>query len=383
MNREQITKRRGIMIILDVKLDNIYAFKKFHLNLTYPKKIIGSNIENEHLINHPNFRYKKVNVIMGANASGKTTLGKALMKIFNFIHRKNYETITSIISDNGKEASFSLDMVFDEVNLYRIVCVVTPAEDGVYSSDNIKVTVQKEPIKAKDNYEMCTARMTSSEIKSDENYINELEKLPHLDWMFRYPEYSDYTLNFDEDDEMFPVILEKVLKALDISIHRVTKSQDVNNAYIIRLENKSIILQSGERLKTELLSSGTIAGIQISEIVSSIIQGKNTFYYCDEKFTHIQSDMEKAIFSLMVSSLKDNSQLFFTTHNTNILDMNLPKHSFTFLRKNPNVNDCVIESVNASSFLKRNTDSLKNAVENDLFCIAPSVDEILNISDLI
>lgn len=35
----------------------------------------------------------------------------------------------------------------------------------------------------------------------------------------------------------------------------------------------------------------------------------------------------------MIDLLRPNGQLFFTTHNADILDMNLPKHSFTFLRK--------------------------------------------------
>ena len=52
------------MVVLDVRLHNIYAFKNFHMNLTYPKKIVGSSIAEEHLAGHPNFRYKKVNIIM-------------------------------------------------------------------------------------------------------------------------------------------------------------------------------------------------------------------------------------------------------------------------------------------------------------------------------
>ena len=62
--------------------------------------------------------------------------------------------------------------------------------------------------------------------------------------------------------------------------------------------------------------------------------------------------------------------------------MNLPKHSFTFLRKDVSNSDCPIESIDASSLLKRNTDSLKNAVENDLFSCAPAVDLIYAIADL-
>ena len=76
------------MIVLNVHLDNLYAFKNFNANFTYPKKIVGSTIEDETLPNRENFRYKKVNIFFGANASGKTTFGRILMKIFNFIEKK-------------------------------------------------------------------------------------------------------------------------------------------------------------------------------------------------------------------------------------------------------------------------------------------------------
>ena len=41
-----------------------------------------------------------------------------------------------------------------------------------------------------------------------------------------------------------------------------------------------------------------------------------------------------------------------------------------------------VECVSASSLLKRNTDSLKHAVENDLFSVAPATDQIYEITDL-
>ena len=84
----------------------------------------------------------------------------------------------------------------------------------------------------------------------------------------------------------------------------------------------------------------------------------------------------------MIEGLRANDQLFFTSHNTDILDMNLPKHSFTFLHKDMNDAECPISCISASQVLKRNTDSLKNAVENDMFACAPSVDLIYAIGDL-
>lgn len=80
----------------------------------------------------------------------------------------------------------------------------------------------------------------------------------------------------------------------------------------------------------------------------------------------MSSYIEKEILSLMIN------ELFFTTHNLDILDLPLCKHSFNFLKKD----DQGICIVNAATYLKKNTDSLRNAVDNDLFSVAPRLDEI-------
>ena len=117
-------------------------------------------------------------------------------------------------------------------------------------------------------------------------------------------------------------------------------------------------------------------------VVSSLLQGFNTFFFFFEKFSYIHSDIEKAVLSLMIDSIRPNEQLFFTTHNTDILDMNLPKHTFTFLRKTLEGDEHLISCVSASSLLKRSSDSLKNAVENDMFSTSPMVDLIYAIGGL-
>ena len=99
--------------------------------------------------------------------------------------------------------------------------------------------------------------------------------------------------------------------------------------------------------------------------------GKECFYYCDEHFSFIQSDIEQRIFGLMLCRLKGNEQLIFTTHNTDMLDLNLPKHSFAFLRKTEEDGNYHINVTYASDILKRNTDSVRNAVENDMFQSLP------------
>ena len=381
MKSEEINNRRDIMVVLDVRLDNFYAFKNFHMNLTYPKKIVGSCIKEEHLANRPNFRYKKVNIIMGANASGKTTFGRMLMTIFNFLDRKNYEFLTEAVCNRDKEASFVLDMAAKSNTFYRITCVITPCEGEKYSAENIRLDIRKENILAKDSYESCVKRLEAAENLSDKNYVNELDKIERLDWFFEYPEDTNRILQLPDRDEQFRFVLENILKALDPSIQSVEVSNEAEKTYMIRLQGKTVILQDGERFTTNNLSSGTKAGVEVARVVAALIQGHYSFYYCDEKFPYIHSEIEKAILSLMIEYLKSGDQLFFTTHNTDILEMNLPKHSFTFLRKDMDDLECPISCIEASSMLKRSTDSLKNAVENDLFSSTPSVDLIYAIAD--
>ena len=370
------------MVVLDVKLNNFYAFNSFHMNLTYPKKIVDSSIEEEHLPSRPYFRYKKVNVLLGSNASGKTTFGLVLMKIFNFMARKNYDFIIDAINEKEKEASFVLDLASNDNIFYRVNCVIDPSLDGFYSMENIHVEVRNVYINSRDSYESCVKKIENLEFTPEDNYISELEKMGKLSWLFNYPTDNKIVPRLPDKDERFRFILESVLKTLDPSIKEVKISQDVDCGYVIQFPRESLVVQSEQVLETELLSSGTKSGISIAFIISSLIRMRNRFYYCDEKFSYISTDIEKSVLSLMIDLIKSGEQLFFTTHNTDILDMDLPKHSFTFLRKDMNNTEKPITCIEASSLLKRNTDSLRNAVENDMFSTSPDLDLIYSISDI-
>ena len=73
----------------------------------------------------------------------------------------------------------------------------------------------------------------------------------------------------------------------------------------------------------------------------------------------------------MLDRIGDDEQLIFTTHNTDMLDLNLPKHSYVFLRKHLEKGVYQVSTVSASDVLKRNSDSLRYAVENDVFASLP------------
>ncbi len=369
------------MIVMDVRIDNFFLFKNFHMNMSYPKKIVDSSIEDEFLEGRSNFRYKKVNILMGANATGKTSFGRFLMRVFNFMDKKQFERITECISNMQREASFTMDFVTDEFVLYRIHTLIAPKSGEKYVSSDVDVTVKKVEINKKDSYESCCKKLELLTEKKADNYIVELEKIKGLSWLFEYPSDSQnqYKIHTSKNGELYLHILEYTLKALDPAILKVDKIDTVDNSYVIRMENKSIIMQEGKTIDSDILSSGTKAGIAIAGVLASIINGDNGFYYCDEKFSYIHSEIEKAFLAVMIQSLHRNDQLFFTTHNMDILDLELPKHSFSFLKKNVNNCEEPLTCIYASDFLKRSTDSLRNAVDNDLFSVAPSVDLVYDI----
>lgn len=378
---KKYTKEDKTMIIMDLKIDNFFAFRNFHMNMSYPKKIVNSYIEDEFLAGRSNFRYKKVNILMGANASGKTSIGKMLMKIFNFISKMQDSYLISVICDHTKDASFSMDFVVQDYRMYRLDVKIEPAKEE-NDLKTVWACTRYVDILEKDSYETCVKKIEQIPLELKSIYAEELQKIERMGWLFSYPEdISSGIVNCSKNDK-YPIVLDYTLRALDPSVEAVEKIDMVENTYVIRMKNQDLVIQDGQVVKNNILSSGTKAGIDIAKMLAAIVNGDNGFYYCDEKFSYVHSDVEKAFLSVMISSLKENDQLFFTTHNTDVLDLQLPKHAFTFLKKDIYDEETPIKCVSASDFLKRNTDSLRKAVENDLFAIAPNLELIYEIEDI-
>ena len=105
MYYEEIVWEGRKMIVMNVEMDNFFAFRNFRMNMSYPKKIVDSSIKGEFLQGRSNFRYKKVNILMGANATGKTSFGRFLMAVFNFMDTKQFEK-------SQKSLTIQLKMLF-------------------------------------------------------------------------------------------------------------------------------------------------------------------------------------------------------------------------------------------------------------------------------
>lgn len=350
------------MIIMDVKLNHVYGFDDFRLNFTYPRKLSVSLIGEENLEGRERFRYKKAVILMGNNATGKTSLGKALLKIFSSIKEAN-EAILRDLNSGEFPAEFQVDFVNEGYVLHRL--------SGVIEGESVNIGYFSAEIGEMDSYEMTVEKFIDRTEEISDNFKKLKKAIGKLEFRFAYPEIETALRVSEIKKTALLKTLRAVIGTLDPTLTYVSIAKDLKDSFVIRHRGEEIIIQEGRLLNKELLSSGTAEGIDVAVFLASMLSDRSCFYYCDEHFSYIQSDIEKRIFGLMVERLGRNEQLVFTTHNTDMLNLNLPKHTFAFLRKQIEDGEYKVSVVFASDILKRNTDSVKCAMENDVFASLP------------
>ena len=351
------------MILLNIKLDNIYGFFQFEIGFSYPKNIASSIVENEFLPDRPNFRYRKVIVLMGANAAGKGCLGKALQYIMDFINTGDTSVLGSL-PVSGETGSFSIDFVNERYVLHRIEVQIIAANTGhtynvKYSNAEIALT---------DSYESCSKKLVQVDFVS----IANLKKyVGNLDYTFSDLETNLASKILGIDQQIVLRVLKAVLGTLDPSLQDVFISNDLRNTFIVRRGHEEIIIQKGKLLNGDTLLRGTVDGVNIAFFLAHLMVERSGLYYCDGLFSNIESSVECKIFAFMLEYLERDGQMIFTSHNTDLLDLNLPKHSFAFLRREYKLEN-IGRAVYASDLLKQSTDFVRCAFKSDKFAALPN-----------
>ena len=350
------------MIVLNAKLNRIYGFDDFEVDFTYPKKVVGSLIEDEFLEGRERFRYKKAVILMGTNATGKTSFGKALLRIFEFVQTANIARLQELRT-GSEDAGFQVDFVNGGYILHRLC--------GVIGEENVRINYFTAEIGKNDSYEITVKKLVDRTSETANNYSALKKLIGPLNFRFAYPEIEPSLRLGGINRNSLLKTLRAVIGTLDPTLTDVSIAKDLKDSFIIRRRGTEIIIQDGKLLNREALSSGTAEGVDVAVFLAAMLEKNGSFYYCDEHFSYIQSDIEKRIFGLMLERLGKNEQLIFTTHNTDMLDLNLPKHTFAFLKKECSDGEYKVSVTFASDLLKRNTDSVRCALENDMFGSLP------------
>jgi hypothetical protein len=390
------------MAFTRLKIDNLFCFDNTELNLSFSRPPVHSSLDSEFIDGYEKFYYKKVCILSGANASGKTSLGRVLFSIQQFVSNNSFSTHYLRITDKNKPAYIEADFFQSHSgNLYRVSFLLSESEKKSITLN--KTTVAAIALRKNDSCASATKRLNkvwsegvlsltgstryfSSEALSPVGFDEACKK---EDFFFGY----HYALSENEESgsklsKLSTEALFAVLKTFDHTIKSVSElttkdgdSEPELQGYSISFHNndKVILDLEGDITNKERLSRGTYEAVKISHLLASVIADKESdigfeekgsgIYFLDEKMAFTHTELEKTIITLIISKLCRYGQFFYTTHNYDVLSLDLPAHSFTFTKKH----NGVTKFIEATEIYKKNDRSLLTYVKNDCFGTVPDV----------
>lgn len=378
------------MIFTKIYIDNLYSFHDCEIDLSLKGNVGRSTIPHEHLKGHEKFRFRKVCIISGANASGKTALGKVLCNIQNLWERdkahvklKILSDILEAISDKNKKGKIEVEFVTslkDKYYLNYLKIEIKPNE-RIFDIISNSVLSSKVEIKTDDNIHSAREKLKNKEKEKNPLKLGTLPKLEEESswWIYILSRNSDNNLLSELMDKE---ILERILFDMDSSIISVENIKNDEFRIIFNNGDKLLIDSKGVTDR-DRLSSGTYDSLDIAILLSVIVKHKKEddknkktthTYFIDEKMSRVHSELEINILNLMIDKLPHNAQLFYTTHNYDVLEMNLPLHSFLFMGKKQG--KTIIVQPEKNEIIRKNKKNLLYFLKNDFFSILPETDRI-------
>lgn len=385
------------MIFYEIRLNDIFQFKDFSLDLTYARDSKYSPIEQAHT-KYPNLKYKKFAVLLGANASGKTTLGKALCIIQNFLSGKDISNFSfanlKSAFEKGINKKIHIESTFSTyANMYRLSVEIT--QNGIVSEIWKKVSLknlsylkhkkeldESEPIYSKSNFD--TTSFVSYFLTSKENIEFRNEIQTSIGFIYTFSG-SDINL-IDESIGLDVNYLKKIMMSFDSSIVDVSDSTEVIGNRIIHFNNghKEIILKNGKLSdeSSSVLSTGTKEGIMLAYMIYALYKGAYHTLYIDEKMSHAHSEIEEQVIQILISLVnKIDGQVFITSHNSDLLDLNIPNYNFMLFKKDRD--GFIRKVIEPEKVVKHQNRKLRRIVEDDVFSTAPILDSLIDLHDIL
>lgn len=378
------------MVILKIACDNMYMFKDFSIDFTYKRQVKHSLSASDALFDGSKIKVRKNIVIMGGNATGKTTFGKLMCIIANYIYRGQvngeFFNLLDIPFDKGKKSKFSVEfyckgkVYFLEVEFmgYDLVYEKLRCCD-VYKTYNIDTLRKKLALGREISSYECDANTQSI---SDTVLISQfffhtsdeaLEIKNGFAFRFQMTEVNIHSFKeFSTPNEIG--LLNEFLPKIDNSVTGVgallDESGKPTDSYQIKFRNGSyLVVPDGDLSKCgNRLSYGTHEAIVFFNVLLEIQKIREGCFYIDEKLAHIHSELEGYLIRKAFIVKPSASQVFFTTHNIDIFQINIPANAFIFFKRNEHGFN---EAIFPSEIMNKNDRNLSTYYENDYFGVLP------------
>lgn len=383
------------MIFYEIKLDDLFQFKNFSIDFTYSRESKFSPIPQVHK-KYPNLKFKKFVILLGANASGKTTLGKALCVIQNFLNGKDISKISFFnmkdTFEKGISKEISIETTFStQTYMYNVSFKID--SNGISSETWKRVTLKNlsyikhkqeldksKPIYNKDDFN--TNSFVSYFLTSKENIHHRNEIQNSLGFIYSFSGLENNSI--DEAIGLDIKYLKNIIMSFDNSIIDVSNSKEVAGNKIIHFKNghKEIILKNG-RLSDEhnsVLSTGTKESIMLAYVIYALYKNAYHTLYIDEKMSHSHSEIEQQIIQILITLIdRIDGQVFITSHNSDLLNLNIPNYNFILFKKNRD--GTISKVIEPEKVVKHQNRKLKKIVEEDIFSTAPILDSLIDLHD--
>lgn len=391
------------MIFLSLKIDNFFSFQNVFLDLAIQRKLLDSTIPDEFLKGYENFSFRKVCIISGVNASGKTALGRLMLEIQLLILKDSVpiSVLRDYVCDKSIPGVIEVEFVLPQnknLCLHRLKL-------SVVKDHNVPIIEYFEiPIRTNDTVHSARRRLDENKASN----IVHIKTTPgkELDTFYKFREQVDkyknglcgWSYSFSSvvseslkipmsSDSLKKEILEAVVTTFDPAIVRVTENKDetekTQSFSLIFKNGDSVVLDTGgDVTKPERLSKGTYEALKVAVFLNRILEDKKIcrtngedspiIYYLDEAMAYVHTELEQLALNLLIEHLPRHAQLFYTTHNYDVLDMNLPIHSYVFMSKN----DGGTTIVQPETIVKKNDRKLVNYVKNNIFDTLPDTSKM-------
>ncbi len=381
------------MIFLSLWLDNIYMFRDFRLDFTLERKSSHFLAGHDALFDGARIYVRKKLLILGANASGKTTFGRVLCIIQNYLIGRDPGSRINLLEkryDLSRPGMFEVDFALGE-NAYRVRCVFD--EQGV-KSEGLKCVkifpsytnkILRERLDKADfirTYERPAALKTTLLGKNsmvsvlllqpdNEAYLKRFREEIHFSYVFSDFASIEARLSLQETVKRLNHILPKI----DNSVERIVglKSDDasvVSHSYVIIFKNgEQMTVPDGDlnRADRMRLSHGTYEALQFLNFLTNVKNNPNMMAFIDEQLAHLHSELEAYLLMKALLVPRDG-QLICTTHNSDLLDLNIgPQMVLLFRRTEEGFN----EALYISDRIKKNDRGFKGYYDNDFFGVMP------------
>ena len=390
------------MIITRLYLDNLYGFSDTEIDFSYRRKNLRSNITDEFLPKRPKFNFKRVCIISGTNAGGKTSLGRVICGVENFLSSKaltNYLTLA--VCDKEQPAKVLAEFVTPADNTLHLLelsfqYAETTPESLKYSAIPIGLN-DSCPAARKKLLGVHGGRLSKSSVRIDSTKAGLVKALDDfsdltfsdLSWMFMFSENKNEDKDSKSGKHISSNLMFSVLKCFDNSIESVeavvprseakkkSEKSATPSGYILKFQNgDSVLIDAAGEIAggagmANRFSKGTYDAIKLTDFIGRVIDAgrrrESCTHYLDEQMAYSHSQLEQHILNLIIEKLSPTAQFFYTTHNYDILDMGLPPHTFLFMRKDGGHTE-VVQPENTFS---KNDRVLTNYVKNNYFDTLP------------